>query len=143
MKNFRVELLKHQDIINLRDVIEDDSIIYNEEGIEKFISGKQNLAFIAKLDDRIIGLLYGYILVRLDALRPQFFIYYVGIHLKYQNNGYGSEMVKYAVNYAQENNFYSTFIITEKDNFRACRVYEKAGGKYDEKDCDRVYRIIY
>jgi len=88
-------------------------------------------------------LIYGYALTRLDGKEPQFFIYSVDIHPAYQDRGYGSRFVQYVVDWARDNGFSESFVPTDKDNPRACRVYEKAGMKHSENDCDRMYVVEY
>lgn len=139
--NLNIKRLSDKDIDKLRYYFENDNEVFNQEQIKLFLSEKQNLAFIVILNNEIIGLLYGYILTRLDSDKQQFHIYSVGILSDYQNNGYGSKLVQYAIEYAKKANCLKTFIITEKDNLSACRVYEKAGGKLSEKDNYRVYTI--
>ena len=95
--------------------------------IKLFLSEKQNIALAAKLDGKIIGLIYGYSLTRMDGKAPQFFIYSVDIHADYQGKGYGSRFMQFAVDWARDNGFSESFVLTDKDNARACRVYEKAG----------------
>ena len=143
MSNCIVEQLKKSDIQSLQEIVEVAEMSFNIEQIERFLSKKQNLAFLAKLDDKIIGLLYGYELTKMDVNRPQFFIYSVDILPDYQNNGYGSQLVKYSVDYVKKHNYSESFVITEKNNIRACKVYEKAGGKHSDEDCDRVYCMEY
>ena len=140
--NVSFEILQEKDIPSLKEIIE-GFMKYNLEQIKVFLSEKQNIALIAKIDDKTIGLIYGYSLTRMDGKAPQFFIYSVDIHPAYQDKGYGSRFVQYAVDWARNNGFSESFVPTEKDNIRACRVYEKAGMTYNEKDCDRGYVIEY
>ena len=136
------ELLQENDIPLVKEIIE-SFMKYNSDQIRLFMSENQNIALCAKLDKKIIGLIYGYSLTRMDGKAPQFFIYSVDIHQEYQNKGYGTCFVKFAVDWARENGFSECFVPTEKDNARACRVYEKAGMKHSDKDCDRIYSIEY
>lgn len=143
MKSFIVEQLKIADILKLKEMINIAGMSYNPKQLKKFLSEKQNLIFIAKYDDNIVGLLYGYKLTRMDVDRTQFSIYSVDIHPDYQNKGYGTQLVKNSADYAKKHNFSESFVITEKNNKKACRVYEKAGGKHGEEDGDRVYNMEY
>jgi len=111
--------------------------------IAAFLAEKQNIAFAAKLDGKEAGLLYGYILTRMDGKRPQFFIYAVDIYPDYQGKGYGGLFVRHVVEWAQQQGFGETFTITEKSNIAACKAYEKAGMVYSEEDDDRMYVIEY
>lgn len=134
-----IEQLKKTDAENLKKMVGIAGMNFYPKQLDKFLSEKQNLVFIAKVDGEIIGLLYGYTLMRMDTDKPQFFIYSVDIHPDYQNKGYGTQLVQYSVDYANENNYCESFVITDKNNVRACKVYEKAGGKHTDEDCDRVY----
>ena len=118
--------LQEQDIIHLRD-ISNEYINIDSEKVKPFLAERQNIAFVAKLADKIIGLLFGYSLTDFDGGTSQFYIYSVDIHTEYQDKGYGSQFVKYAVEWAENNGFRKCFVCADEDNPRACRVYEKIG----------------
>ena len=61
--------MRKQDIIYLRDISDEYINIILEE-VSPFLNEKQNIAFVAKCADKIIGLLFGY----LDTIyvRPDF-----------------------------------------------------------------------
>ena len=120
------ELLQEQDILQLRD-ISDEFADLDPEQVKAFLAEKQNIALVAKLDGKVIGFIYGYALSRLDGKAPHFFIYSVDIHTGYQNKGYGSRFMQFAVGWARDNGFGESFVAAESDNARACRIYEKAG----------------
>lgn len=145
--NVSFEHLQDKDLPKLRAVIEDDAFdgygAFDFAQAKTFLSERQNIAIMAKLDDKIIGLIYGYSLTRFDGKSPQFLIYAVDIHKDYQDKGYGSRFVKYAVDWARDNGFCESWVLTDKDNPRACRVYEKAGMKHGDKDCERMYVAEY
>jgi ribosomal protein S18 acetylase RimI-like enzyme len=136
------EMLQEKDISSIREII-DWFMECNLEQIKVFLSERQNIAIVAKLDGKIIGLIYGYSLTRMDGKAPQFFIYSVDIHSAYQDKGYGSQLVQYAVDWARDNGFCESWVLTDKDNPRACRVYEKAGMTHSKNDCERMYVAEY
>ena len=136
------EMLQEKDISSIRELI-DWFMECNLEQIKVFLSERQNIAIVAKLDGKIIGLIYGYSLTRMDGKAPQFFIYSVDIHSAYQDKGYGSQLVQYAVDWARDNGFCESWVLTDKDNPRACRVYEKAGMTHSTNDCERMYVVEY
>ena len=136
------EVMNEADIPFIKGII-DGFTQFNPKQISTFLSNKQNIALVAKLDNKIIGFIYGYSLTSLDGIAPKFFIYSVDVHPDYQNKGYGSRFIKYVIDWAKNNGFCESFVLTEKDNTRACRVYEKAGMTYSENDCDRLYVIEY
>jgi len=139
--NLIFERLHASDIPQLGEILEE--YMESHEQVKLFLSEKQNIALVAKIDGKVIGLIYGYSLTRIDAKLPQFFIYSVDIHPAYQDRGYGSLFVNHAIDWAGENGFSESFVLTHKDNPRACRVYEKAGMKHSESDCERMYEIGY
>ena len=136
------EMLQEKDISSIKEII-DWFMECNHEQIKAFLSEKQNIAIVAKYAGRIIGLIYGYSLTRIDGKSPQFFIYSVDIHKKFQDKGYGSQLVQHAVDWARNNGFCESFVLTDKDNPRACRVYEKAGMIHSKNDCERMYVAEY
>lgn len=136
------ELLQKEDISQIEEIIK-GFMSFNPDRIQLFLSENQNIALVAKLDKKIIGLIYGYSLTRMDGQMPQFFIYSVDIIPLFQDRGIGSRFVQYAVDWARENGFSESFVLTDKGNPRVCRVYEKAGMKHTKKDLDRMYSIEY
>jgi len=136
------------DLLHESDIAEIESIAswfseFNPSNIQKFLSEKQNIAFTAKFDGEIIGLLYGYSLTRMDNTKPQFFIYSVDIHEAHQNMGCGSKLIKYALDWAKNKGFSESYVFTHKDNPQACRAYQKAGMVHSESDCERMYEVVY
>ena len=136
------ESLQIEDIFQLKEIVE-GFMQFNPEQIRAFLSEKQNIALVAKIDCKVIGLIYGYALTRMDGRAVQFFIYSVDIHSDYQDRGCGTQFMQFAVEWVKENGFSESFVPTDKDNPRACRVYEKAGMKYSDNDCGRIYVIEY
>jgi len=120
------EELQEQDIILLRDISDEFSDIFPAD-VNPFLAEKQNIALVAKLDAKIIGLLYGYSLIDFDGGTSQFYIYSVDIHTEYQDRGYGSQFVQFAIEWAKNKGFRMCHVHADEDNIRACRVYEKAG----------------
>ena len=98
--------------------------------LKDFLEQPHNLAFIAKYNGEVCGFVYGYSLMSL-ATSPQLFVYSVDVLSRFQNNGVGSKLFQYVVDYSKENGYSECFVITDKGNKRACRIYEKAGGKND------------
>ena len=133
------KLLKKDEIKLMEEVLIDDDMVFNEEFVEKFIENDNTYGFIVKDIDKIIGFAYGYRLIRPDG-KAMFFLYSIGILPKYQNQGYGTKLMEYIINYAKEIGCYELFVMTDKGNTRACHLYEKFGGKNDYDD-EIVYVI--
>jgi ribosomal protein S18 acetylase RimI-like enzyme len=137
-----VRIMKKEDIPKLKEVIEDDNMIYSPNSLERYVDNKSNIAFIIEEDNKIVGLAYCYILERLDEVNPMLYIHSVGILSTYQNKGLGTKLMNYIIGYAKMNNYSECFVITEKSNKRACKVYEKVGGVSEHSD-DIVYVVEY
>lgn len=107
--------------------------------LKEYLKYPQNLAFAAEYDGEQAGFVYGYSLMSLDS-NPQLFVYSVDVLPRLQNMGIGSKLFRFVVDYSRENGYSECFVITDKGNKRACRIYEKAGGKNDFED-EIVYVI--
>ena len=142
MNEASYRLLTADDIPAMKEIFVGTDSKYLPGQIGKFMADPKNLAFGAFLDERMVGLLYGYSLCRMDDRGPQFFVYSVDVLPAFQGRGIGTAFFRYAVEYCRENGFCEVFVPTEKGNVPACRVYEKAGGKSDYDD-EVIYVIEF
>ncbi|MBR6789397.1 MAG: GNAT family N-acetyltransferase [Oscillospiraceae bacterium] len=126
------------DIPDMKEILLSDGGEYLPDRIAAFLNGTGNLAFGAFLDGRLIGLLYGYTLCRLDSRGPQFFVYSLDVLADFRNRGAGSALFQYAADHCRAAGYSEIFAATDKGNVPACRVYEKAGGRSHYAD-----EIIY
>lgn len=115
------------------DVVSSNIIINDEEitktDIERFISYDDNYCFIGIIKNEIVAFLYGYGMLRPNG-KSMFYIHSVDVVEGYQNNGIGTKLIDYVLNYVKnENKYYKFFILTEEDNIRACKVYQKFANK--------------
>lgn len=100
----------------------------NKENAKKFIENKNNLALMEVIDKKVVGLVWGYILERLDT-DPMMFIYSVDVIKEYRRKGIAKKLVKYFVDYANEEGFRNSFLITDKDNIPANMLYKSLNGQ--------------
>ena len=124
-----VRRLTVDDIPHMKEVIEDDNMEYSPQAIEAFITKAGNYGFVVLVDGNIVGFAYAYELVRVDEVAPMLYVHSVGLLPAYQNKGLGTRLMAYITAYAKEHGFSECFVITDKGNARACRVYETVGGK--------------
>ena len=133
------KLLEQEDIPLMREVLEDDDMIYNVNHLTEFITNPNTFGFICKQENYIVGFAYAYSLIRPDG-KTMFYLHSIGILPKYQNLGYGTEFLTYIKEYSKSLGCSEMFVITDKGNSRACHVYEKIGGKNDyENEIVYVY----
>jgi ribosomal protein S18 acetylase RimI-like enzyme len=127
------KLLEENEISLMGDVLKDDNMIFNEDFLRNFIKSENNYGFIAKEDNKVVGFAYAYALLRPDG-RTMFYLHSIGMLPEYQNQGYGTELMKFIKEFAINNGCSEMFVLTDRGNPRACHVYEKLGGKNDYED---------
>ena len=135
------KLLEKEDLKLMKDVLEDDGMIFNTDYLNNFLNDKNAYGFIAKENNKVIGFAYAYTLLRPDG-KNMFYLHSIGMLPNYQNNGYGSQLLSFIKEYSQKIGCSEMFVITDKGNARACHVYEKLGGKNDIDD-EIVYVYDY
>ena len=135
------KLLEKEDLKLMKDVLEDDGMIFNTDYLNNFLNDKNAYGFIAKENNKVIGFAYAYTLLRPDG-KNMFYLHSIGMLPNYQNNGYGSQLLSFIKEYSQKIGCSEMFVITDKGNPRACHVYEKLGGKNDFED-EIVYVYDY
>lgn len=118
---------------NNMNIVPSKIIINNKnlsrQDIEKFIIDDDNYCFVGIIDDKIVAFLYGYGMLRPDG-KSMFYIHSVDVLEDYQNNGIGTKLIDYVLNYVKnENKYYKFFVLAENDNIRACKIYQKFANK--------------
>ena len=124
------KLLDKDDIHLMKDVLEDDDMKFDKQNLDNFIDTKDAYGFAAKNDDKIIGFAYGYALLRPDGDK-MFYLHSIGLLPQYQNQGIGTKLMQFIIEFASGKGYRELFVITDKGNPRACHLYEKVGGKND------------
>lgn len=131
--NFKI--LEENDICLMKEIIQDDEMKFNRDDILNFIKDKNNYGFIALEDDKVVGFIYGYSLLRPDG-RYMCYIHSVGVLPSYQGKGIESKLFKYMKDYLkQENKCYKYFLLTSEDNEVAQKLYDKNS----DKKCIQLY----
>ena len=127
------KLLEKQDLELMLDFVDDENTKYSIEKLKKFIENKNDLGFIAKKNNKIVGFAFGYILQKPDG-RKAFYLDAIDVMIEYQGKGYGTGLISFARDYAKSIGCYEIFLITNRSNISACKCYEKAGGINDADD---------
>jgi ribosomal protein S18 acetylase RimI-like enzyme len=111
-------------------------VILNKSGdsfIDEFLNDNSTVGFVAVNDDEVVGFVYGYVLKRLESM-PMLYIHSVDVKEEYRNQGIGAMIVNEMLLYAQLNKFHRAFLISNRSNKSAMRLYSKIGGKIDHDD---------
>ena len=135
------KLLEATDLEFMKDVIVDDNMVFDINNLKKFITNENAYGFIAKEENKIVGFAYCYTLLRPDG-KTMFYLHSIGMLTKYQDKGYGTNLLSFIKEYSKNMGCSEMFVITDKGNPRACHVYEKLGGKNDCED-EIVYVYDY
>lgn len=129
------KLLQAEDIKLMKEIIEDDEMIFDEENLSNFIKNENSYGFIALEAHKVVGFIYCYSLLKPDG-RYMCYVHSVGVLPSYQGKGIGSKLFEYMVNYLEkENKNYKYFLLTSEDNMVAQKLYDK----YNGKKCIQVY----
>lgn len=132
MKDVKFIRLSKENINIISNVVRIDDEELSKQDIEKFIIDDDNYCFIGIIEDKIIAFLYGYGMLRPDG-KSMFYIHAVDVLPDYQNRGIGTKLMDYVLNYIKEEKcFYKYFVLTESDNIKACKLYQKYA-KRDEQ----------
>ena len=120
----------NMNIVPSKIIIENKNL--SRQDIEKFIIDDDNYCFVGILEDKIVAFLYGYGMLRPDG-KSMFYIHSVDVFEDYQNNGIGTQLIDYVLNYVKnENKYYKFFVLSENDNVIACKVYQKFANKEEQ-----------
>jgi len=131
MNGLQLKRLEIEDIDYMKDILE-NNIEYNTENLKNFIIDENNYGFIGIKDNKAIAFLYGYGLLRPDG-RNMFYIHSVDVLPKFQSKGIGTKLMEYTLDYIRkENVYYIYFILTENDNIKACRLYQKFANRDEQ-----------
>lgn len=133
------KVLEKKDLILLKEVIEDDDMLFDLVKVKEFYNSKNTISFIAKEENSIVGFAYGYDIIHPNG-KHAYFLYSIGMLPNYQDKGYGTKLLSFIKEYIRSNGFFEMFVLTDKGNPRACYIYEKLGGKSDyENEICYVY----
>ena len=117
----------NMNIVPSKIIIENKNL--SRQDIEKFIIDDDNYCFVGILEDKIVAFLYGYGMLRPYG-KSMFYIHSVDVLQDFQNNGIGTKLMEYVLNYVKnENKYYTFFVLAENDNIIDCKVYQKFAKK--------------
>ena len=129
------KLLEKDDLELMKEIIEDDDMEFELSNLTHFLQDNNNYGFIAKENNKIIGFIYGYSLLKPNG-KYMFYVHSVGVLPNYQGKGICKELFKYMVEYLEnEKKSYKYFLLTAEDNIIAQKLYRK----YSTKECLQIY----
>jgi ribosomal protein S18 acetylase RimI-like enzyme len=94
-----------------------------QDKVDGFLQNPQNIAYIAVVNEEVVGLVWGYILDRMDS-NPMFYIHSIDVREDYQNRKIGTKLIQKCLQKAAAIEARNTFLITDKYNTYANKLYQ-------------------
>jgi len=116
----------------------DGRTILDEAAIGSFLSDPSCYILLAMDGDRVIGSLNGYALHKLYRPEPQFLLYEVGVLPEWRNQGAGTALVQAFVEEARSRGAFEVWVLTERANVSALKMYQKCGFQIEDEDAAAV-----
>jgi ribosomal protein S18 acetylase RimI-like enzyme len=105
----------------------------SEAYLSGILSNSDNLLFMALIDRNVVGFLWAHRLDRLPEERPHFFIYEIDVLQEHQRRGIGRKLIDAMLSVARQNDA-ETFVLTNRSNQGAVRLYGATGGEVESSD---------
>ena len=140
IKDWSVRRAALQDTSQVCDPLRlvDQREITDPSAVEKFLSDPACYLLFATDGDEVVGSLNGYALKRPYRPEPQFFLYEVGVKKQYRGQGVGTALVRAFVGEARAAGAFEVWVLTDKTNTAALRIYEKSGLAIEDINAETV-----
>jgi aminoglycoside 3-N-acetyltransferase I len=83
---------------------------------------------VAKIAERVVGVLIAHRLARLDSKRAHVLLYEIDVLPDFQKRGVASAMVQTLKDLARQTGAFEVWVVTNKSNDAAIRLYRATGG---------------
>jgi ribosomal protein S18 acetylase RimI-like enzyme len=111
----------------------------NIEYFQKFLSRAENILISTTDGDLPVGFLVAYLLDRVDRDQRMVCLYEIGVLESYRQRGVATGMIEALKAICNEENIMKTWVITDRSNHAAVRLYEKTGATANPDAQDVVY----
>ncbi len=101
---------------------------------ERFLARPENVLIVAEEDGAPAGFLLAYVLDRVDRDRRMVCLYEIGVLPGKRRRGLGAAMVEALLSWARAQGLMKTWVITDRSNEAAMRLYARTGGRPDAGD---------
>lgn len=91
--------------------------------LQKVLSNSQFIAFVANVNDQVIGGLTAHILDRYDLDKPSAYVYDLAVLSKYQRMGIGKKLMSALTDYCSKKGFADVFVQAETEDVHAVNFY--------------------
>ncbi len=94
-----------------------------------FFENDRNIMYVALLQGKVVGNIYGYIIERFDIPKKQLFLYSVDVLESFQKRGIGKALVHEFLKHLNTEEFHNAFVLTNRENISAMNLYKSTGAK--------------
>jgi ribosomal protein S18 acetylase RimI-like enzyme len=110
----------------------DDPVV--PDAAREFLGDPRHHLAVALEDDIIIGFASGVHYLHPDKPHPELWINEVGVAPAYRGRGVGTALVQALLGVARELGCHEAWVLTERDNLPAMRLYTSLGGEQAPQD---------
>lgn len=119
-------------LANAADDVFDDPI--DRAATTAFLRDPRHHLAVALDDDLVVGFASAVVYVHPDKPRPELWINEVGVAAAHRCRGLGRRLIEALLNAASEANCSEAWVLTDRGNAAAMRLYESAGGEETSGD---------
>lgn len=101
----------------------------HRDHVAAFLSETHNVLIAGSVNGTLAGFLTAHLLARFKDLRRKFLIYEVDVLPAYRRMGVGRSMIELSLGIAREAGADTSFVLTNRSNDAAVRLYESTGGR--------------
>ena len=107
---------------------------FGEDHLRRFLARAENILIVAEDEGAPAGFLLAYVLDRVDRDRRMVCLYEIGVVAACRRRGIGRAMLEELKAWCGRENVMKAWVITDRGNAAAMRLYAAAGGRPDAGD---------
>jgi len=131
--NVSDEALAYVALKKLKNEIPPDvRAMLNTEYLHKFLSCERNYFLTALIDEQPVGFILAYCMMRVDRAQDMMLLYEIGVDEKNKKQAVGTSLIKELKRICRENKIMKMWVLTNKSNQAATRLYQRTGGIEDD-----------
>ena len=105
-----------------------------ETHMSRFLACAENLLLVAVSEDKPVGFALAYQLDRVDESPPMVFFYEIEVSPSHRRKGIGRALIDRLKMLCHQRGAGKMFVLTDRRNHDACRLYSAAGGHMEYDD---------
>lgn len=130
-----IKILDGKDLKEINEIIKykysENNYDYN---ITNFLKNESSFVIYSSFNNEFCGYLIGFKLERLDNNKNMIFLYEIEVVEQFRKNGIGTNMVKFMIDSIRDQDTTKVFVITNKSNTAAMKLYEGCGFSKTSED---------